>query len=67
MLQYMSGSLLAAPPSNNSLGNEGSSPRTQTFGIGEANNSDDNTLISNVMVNNTEGAESLIGPGAIAP
>jgi parallel beta-helix repeat protein len=52
---------------DNSLGNEGSAPPTQTFGIGEANNSDNNTLISNVMVNNTQGAESLIGPGAIAP
>jgi parallel beta-helix repeat protein len=47
--------------SGNWLGNEGNSAQTQTFGIGEGNDSDNNTLVSNILVNNTLGAESLVG------
>jgi len=52
--------------SDNWLGNQRSTPQTQAFGIAEGNESDNNTLISNVMVNNTVAAASLIGPDAVA-
>ena len=57
------GNLISA----NWLGNEGSSAPTQTFGISEGNDSYNNTLVSNVMVNNTVAATSLIGPDAAVP
>jgi parallel beta-helix repeat protein len=53
--------------SDNWLGNEGGSAPTQTFGISEGNDSYGNTLVSNVMVNNTVAATSLVGPDAAAP
>jgi len=53
--------------SYNWLGNEGSSAPTQRFGISEGNDSDNNTLVSNVMVNNTVAATSLIGPDSTTP
>jgi parallel beta-helix repeat protein len=52
--------------SDNWLGNDGNSSQTQLFGIREANESDNNTLSLNVMVNNTEAATSTLGPGATA-
>jgi parallel beta-helix repeat protein len=53
--------------SDNWLGNLGNSAPTQTFGISEGNESYNNTLVSNVMVNNTVAATSLTGPDAAAP
>ena len=52
--------------SNNWLGNEGNSAQTQMFGIREADDSYGNTFISNVMINNTVAAVSLVGPDATA-
>jgi len=52
--------------SNNWLGNEGNSTQTQLFGVREANDSDYNTFVSNVMVNNTVAAASLVGPDSTA-
>ncbi len=51
---------------DNWLCNVGGSAQTQVFGVREANDSDNNTLISNVMLNNTEAATSLLGPGLTA-
>jgi parallel beta-helix repeat protein len=48
--------------SNDWSGNEGRSPPTQMFGIREANDANSNTFISNVMVNNTVAAMSILGP-----
>lgn len=48
--------------SNNWLGNERSPARSQMFGIREANNANNNILVSNVMFNNTVAAASIIGP-----
>jgi parallel beta-helix repeat protein len=53
--------------SSNWLGNEGSSAQTQTFGISEGNNSDSNTFVSNVMVNNTVAATSFVGRDIAMP
>jgi parallel beta-helix repeat protein len=47
--------------SGNWFGNEGNFAQTQTFGISEGNDSDNNTLVSNILVNNTVAAVSLIG------
>jgi parallel beta-helix repeat protein len=47
--------------SDNWLGNDGNSPQTQLFGIREANDSGNNTLVSNVMVNNAVAETSLLG------
>ena len=52
--------------SSNWLGNEGNFAQTQTFGISEGNDSYNNTLVSNIMVNNTVAAESLVGPDSAA-
>jgi len=53
--------------SYNWLGNEGSSAQPQRFGVGEGNDSFDNTFVSNVMVNNTVAATSLVGPDSATP
>ena len=50
--------------SSNWLGNQGNAKATQEFGIAEANASDGNTLVSNMFVNNTAGAVSLVGDDA---
>lgn len=52
--------------SGNWLGNEGSFAQTQTFGVGEGNDSYNNTFASNVMVNNTVAAQLLLGPDSVA-
>jgi parallel beta-helix repeat protein len=52
--------------SGNWLGNEGNFAQTQTFGVSEANDSYNNTLASNIMVNNTVAAQSLVGPDSVA-
>jgi parallel beta-helix repeat protein len=48
--------------STNWLGNLGNLPPTQMFGIREANDANNNTLTSNMMVGNTEAAISILGP-----
>lgn len=48
--------------SGNQLGNVAGSPQVQMFGVREANDSNDNVLTSNVMVNNTVAATSILGP-----
>jgi parallel beta-helix repeat protein len=53
--------------SYNWLGNDGNSSQVQRFGVSEGNDSDNNTLVSNVMVNNTIAAMSLIGPDSAEP
>ncbi|MDA4117496.1 MAG: right-handed parallel beta-helix repeat-containing protein [Thaumarchaeota archaeon] len=53
--------------SDNWLGTEGGSPQAQMFGIRETNDSSRNTLISNVMVNDTVAATLILEPGASAP
>lgn len=52
--------------SGNWLGNEPGLPPTQTFGIAEGNQSDNNTVVSNIFVNNTMAATSLVGGDATA-
>lgn len=52
--------------SYNWLGNRGDS-QTQSFGISEGGNSDNNTLVSNVTVNNTVVAVSLVGNNSVTP
>ena len=46
--------------SSNWLGNDGNFAQTQTFGISEGNESYNNTFVSNIMVNNTVAAVSLV-------
>jgi parallel beta-helix repeat protein len=53
--------------SHNWLGNNGDSAPTQALGVSEGNDSGNNTLVSNVMVNNTVAAASLIGPDSLTP
>jgi parallel beta-helix repeat protein len=53
--------------SYNWLGNEGASTPTQTIGISEGNDSYNNTFVSNVTMNNTVAATSLIGPDSASP
>jgi len=53
--------------SYNWLGNEGNSAQTQNFGVSEGGDSDNNRLVSNVMVNNTVAAVSLIGNDSASP
>jgi parallel beta-helix repeat protein len=48
--------------SGNWVGNEAGSPQTQRFGISEANDSGDNTVVSNVTFNNTVADVSLVPP-----
>jgi parallel beta-helix repeat protein len=53
--------------SYNWLGNEAGSAQTQSFGVGEGNDSDNNTLVSNVMINNAVAATSLVGNDSASP
>lgn len=53
--------------SYNWLGNEANSAQTQNFGVSEGNDSDNNTLVSNVMINNAVAAASLIGTDSASP
>lgn len=50
--------------SDNWLGNEANSALTQMVGVKEETNSGNNTLIANVMTNNTDAAASLLGSNA---
>ncbi|MDG7021225.1 MAG: right-handed parallel beta-helix repeat-containing protein, partial [Nitrososphaerota archaeon] len=51
----------------NWLGNEGNAPHPQSYGIGEANASYGNTIVSNVFLNNTESAVLLVGGDGADP
>jgi parallel beta-helix repeat protein len=53
--------------SHNWLGNDGDSARTQALGVSEGNDSDNNTFVANVMVNNTVAAASLLGEDSASP
>jgi len=53
--------------SRNWLGNNGDSAPTQALGVSEGNDSDNNTLVANTMVNNTVAAASLVGPDSLMP